>query len=248
MVIEISLNDLIRLCRFASLGKVIDGLLHNINGPLQNLGMDIEMMNNSLAGNGTSYDTLAKDIDIRLKRIEEEFERLRHLTKIASLRVSLENDYQECINLNDFLQHELSFLEANLYFKHNVHTELQLEDGLPQLNILPRGVPLSLSWFIHSFIEEMERQGIGDMILKAGSGHSGLEIILTTKGGDLSEKFIKLLDMENSSFELLRIENVEVEMILALEGLKSCGVSMRGQFEPSNSIVILTIPLVTSQE
>jgi len=245
-VIEISLNDLISLCRLASLGKVIDGMLHNINGPLQNLGMDIEMMNNSLAGNRPLHDALAKDIDIRLKRMEEEFERIRHLTKIASIRASIEDDYQECMNLHDFLHHELSFLEANLYFKHNVHTELQLEDGLPQLNILPRGVPLSLSWFIHSFIEEMERQGISDMILKAGSGHSGLEISLATKGGDLSEKFIKLLDTENSSFELLRNENVEVEMILALEGLKSCGVSMRGQFEPSNSIVMLTIPLVTS--
>ena len=106
MVIEISLNDLIRLCKFASLGKVIDGLLHNINGPLQNLGMDIEMMNNSLAGNGPFHDTLAKDINIRLKRMEEEFERIRHLTKIASMRASIEDDYQECMNLNEFLQHE----------------------------------------------------------------------------------------------------------------------------------------------
>jgi len=246
MVIEISLNDLISLCRLATLGKVIDGLLHNINGPLQNLGMDIEMMNNSLADKKPLHDSLAKEIDIRLKRMEEEFERIRHLTKIASMRASIEDDYQECMNLHDFLHHELSFLEANLYFKHNVHTELQLEDGLPQLNILPRGVPLSLSWFIHSFIEEMERQGISDMILKARYGHSGLELTLATKGGDLSEKFIKLLNTENSSFEPLRIENVEVEMILALEGLKSCGVSMRGQFEPSNSIVMLTIPLVIS--
>ena len=70
MVIEISLNGLIRLCRFASLGKVIEGLLHNINGPLQNLGMDIEMMNNSLAVNEPLHDALAKDIDIQWSRMD----------------------------------------------------------------------------------------------------------------------------------------------------------------------------------
>jgi len=245
-LVEISLNDLTRLYRLASLGKVIDGLVHNLNGPLQNLGMDMEMMNNFLMGKNQLHDGLAKDVGIRLKRMEEEFERIRRLIKTTSMRATLDDDYQECINLNDFLQQELSFLKANLYFKHNVHTELELEDGLPSLSILPRGVPLYLSWFIHSLIEEMERQKIRDLILKAGSGHSGLEIILTTKGENLSEKFMELLDMDSSSSELLKIENDEMGMILALEGLKSRGVSMRSQFEPSSSIIILTIPLVTS--
>ena len=47
VIVEISLKDLVKLYEFASIGKVINGLLHNLNGPLQNLGMYIELMNHS---------------------------------------------------------------------------------------------------------------------------------------------------------------------------------------------------------
>jgi C4-dicarboxylate-specific signal transduction histidine kinase len=40
---EISFKNLIELYKLASLGKVTGGLIHNINGPLQNIGLDLEM-------------------------------------------------------------------------------------------------------------------------------------------------------------------------------------------------------------
>lgn len=243
MLFEISLNDLIGLVRMASLGKLMNGLVHNLNGPLQNLGMDMEMMLHSLTGKGLSQDDLAKNMAIRLNRMEGECEHINHLIKTTSLRADPEDDYQRYANLNEFLEEELSFLEANLYFKHHVRKEIHLEDDLAALTNFPKGVAVPLSWFLHALAEELEKEKLETLILSAGSRDSGIEIILTIRGGNLSGKFMELLDQDISSSKPLKIENGNVIMILALEVLKSEGVSVTTQVEPSRSNIILGIPM-----
>ena len=41
MKIEISLKEMMEILKMASLGKLMSGLIHNLNSPLQNIGMDI---------------------------------------------------------------------------------------------------------------------------------------------------------------------------------------------------------------
>ena len=163
MLFEISLNDLIGLVRMASLGKLMNGLVHNLNGPLQNLGMDMEMMLHSLTGKGLSHDDLVKNMAIRLNRMEGEFEHINHLIKTTSLRADPEDDYQGYANLNEFLEEELSFLEANLYFKHHVRKEIHLEEDLASLTNFPKGVAMSLSWFLHALTEELEKEKLENL-------------------------------------------------------------------------------------
>ena len=243
MLLEISLNDLIGLVRIASLGKLMNGLIHNLNGPLQNLGMDMEMMLHSLTGKGLSRDDLAKNMVTRLNRMEGEFEHINHLIKTTSLKSDPENDYQGYANLNDFLEEELSFLDANLYFKHHVRKEIHLEDNLAALTNFPKGVGMPLSWFLHALAEELEKEELKSLTLSAGSRDSGLDIILTIEGGDLSGEFMEVLDQGISSSKPLKIENGNVIMILALEVLKSEGVSVTTQVEPSRSDIIFGIPM-----
>jgi len=250
VLFEISLNDLIGLVRMASLGKLMNGLVHNLNGPLQNLGMDMEMMlhsltgkGHSLTGKGLSHDDLAKNMAIRLNRMEGEFEHINQLIKTTSLKADPEDDYQGYANLNEFLEEELSFLEANLYFKHHVRKEIHLEDDLAVLTNFPKGVAMSLSWFLHALTEELEKEKLENLILSAGSCDSGIEIILTIEGRNLSGKFMELLDQDISSSKPLKIENDNVITILALEVLKSEGVSVATQVEPSKSDIILVIPM-----
>ena len=91
----------------ASLGKLIAGLLNNINGPLQNLGLDIEMANYSLKDGSKLDNEKAQNISSRLKRMEEEFERIDRLIKASSLKTSQDEDYNnKLMNLNDYLQQE----------------------------------------------------------------------------------------------------------------------------------------------
>ena len=242
MLAEIPLDNLIILYRMASLGKLINGLVHNLNGPLQALSMDLEMAEYSLINKREMDDNLAKNTGTRLKRMEEELENIKNLIKTTSIKANLDDDYQEQITLSRFLQQELSFLKANLYFKHNVHTELQLEDDLPLTGNLPEGVPLALSLFVQILIEEMERQKIKNLALKACSGDSGLEITFTTGGKNLSEEFIKLLSLKIPSSQPLRIETNNMATILILALFKLGGASVATHIEPSRSSINIKIP------
>ena len=242
-MVEISLKDLIKVYGLASIGKLVGGVIHNINGPLQNLGMDLEMLNLTSANHGLPESDMEKKIDNRLKRMNEEFESLIQLVKTASMKVNMMEDVEKYFNLNHFLQEEISFLKANLYFKHNVQMTIELADQSPLLGELPEGVPLSLSWFLQGLIEVVERHEIKKMGLKTISSPPVYQVILTTEGERLPDRFLALLEMDGSSSEILQIENEDVGMKLALFCIKTGGGSLTYQSEGSRSNIIFKIPI-----
>ena len=83
MLVEIPLNDLTKIYKLATLGKVIGGLIHNLNGPLQNLGLDIEMTNHLLNNKLPLDNDGINNILNRLKRMGEEFEKIDQLIKAS---------------------------------------------------------------------------------------------------------------------------------------------------------------------
>ena len=133
---KLSLNDLTQLFNLASLGKVTGGLIHNINGPLQNIGLDVEMSQYMLRKEGESNGS--SNIMVRLKRIEEELERLNSIIKTASSKITLSEDNLH--NFNEYLDQELFFLHTNLYYKHNVESSLELTEQSPLMNHLPEKI------------------------------------------------------------------------------------------------------------
>jgi hypothetical protein len=219
------------------------GLVHNINGPLQNLGMDMELMNLLLLGEGTLADNHVEDMSMRLKRMEAELERIKNIIKTLSVNAGRGEEHKKFLNVNDLLKRELSVFEANLYFKHNVHTEIQLQDDLPLLRDTPKDLELALSLFMQIIIEELESQQIKRLGLKTSFSHSGAEIMINTERENLSEHFMDLLNLAIPTSEPLKIVDHDVGMILVVALLKSAGVSVTGQAESSGSHIILTIPI-----
>ena len=76
MGIDLSLEQLAGLYQMGSLGKLINGLIHNLNGPLQNISMDMEMMTHSVRTAKWLPADLAESMIQRLKRMEREFDHI----------------------------------------------------------------------------------------------------------------------------------------------------------------------------
>ena len=243
-MIKLSINALIGLFKLASLGKQIGGLIHNINGPLQNLGLDIEMANYSLKEGSGLGDTDSDNLSVRLKRMEEEFERLNQVIKTCSIKVEHDDDMQnDLINFNEYLEQELSFLDTNLYYKHNVKTTLTLKDNPPLAGNLPEYSFLALGWFLQIFIEEVEREKINGITLKTEFNGSHLKLIIGTQGGSVSEKFIGLLNQEISYTEDLDVEGHEVGMLLVLIIYMTNGTTIKGAVGESGSDITIIFPI-----
>ncbi|MBN1102062.1 MAG: HAMP domain-containing histidine kinase [Deltaproteobacteria bacterium] len=243
MRVEIPLERLAELYRLVTLGRLIHGLVHNLNGPLQNLGMDMEMLEHSIKTDDRMPRDLTDPMVQRLRRMEGEFDQINRLIRSVSNRASLEGDYLEYGNLRVFMEEELSLLNANLYFKHNVQKEVLLEEGLPPLTMLPEMVTLSLAWFIQSLAEELEKARGKHFSLTARFLLSTLEITFSTEAGSLSSSFMQGLTKGIPSTGVFKVEEADLGQMLSVAWLKLSGVSFECSSDESGSVITLRVPV-----
>ncbi|MFC1821100.1 hypothetical protein ACFL9T_00195 [Thermodesulfobacteriota bacterium] len=238
---NIALNDLKNMVKAASLGKIMNGLVHNLNGPLQNISIEMEMIGQAIAREGQSDNI--KKLNTRINRMEEAFDHINELIRTIITKTEAADNYENDLKLNDFLQQELWFLEANLYYKHHVQTELDLDISIPNLNHLPDGFGEALAWLLYELVQELEKQEVKILRLRTTLRPSALEIGLTTSGGVLSEEFLGLLELDPSRSKSFRIFHDTAATILALTILKRCGVSFRVSTATTSSSIVLELPM-----
>ncbi|MGD9160933.1 MAG: hypothetical protein PVG39_21120 [Desulfobacteraceae bacterium] len=233
---ELSMDDLIRLLKLASLGKVTGGLIHNINGPLQNIGLDLEMSQYILRKDADSNNGSESDIMVRLKRIEEELERLNAMIKISSNKVmQADNGLQ---NFNEFIEQELSFLNTNLYFKHNVETTLQLDAPPPLTSLLPENSILAFQWLLQRVIEEVEKLRGNKLLIKTENEEGLYKINIGAEISRIPDSINNILkNTDLDSDELTAREN-ESDLMVILKIFNSEGIIIETVTGSSAGLVI----------
>ena len=242
MTINITWDTLMYLYKYAAFGRLVHGLIHNLNGPLHNLGMDIEMMHLFIAGNTELDIREANKITKRLERMGVEFEHIAQMVRTTSMRLNPDKDFDSFTSLKHFLEQELDFLNANLYFKHHVQTHLKVEEKLPPIATLQEDILISLRWFLQAVVEELEERKIKNLVLAAGTISSSIKLDVTTKGTSLSDQFMDDLESDLSSGQMDREER-NIGMRLAVGLMRSAGVGISGKNSADQSIICLKIPI-----
>jgi hypothetical protein len=241
MRIEMPLDRFIDLYRLVSVGKLIQGLVHNLNGPLQNLGMDMEMMQHTLGSDKRLPKDLSDSFLARLQRMETEFDQVNHLIKSAAMRVELEGDFLRSGDIKSLLEQEVSFLNADLYFKHNVRKEIQISEELTHVDGLPSELLHSLCWFVQAAVEEMEKGGAKNFGLSGRSTPSGLEICLLMEGETIGGTRMQDSPVDVPSGGPLKVED-GFGMALPLALMRVHGASTTCKRGPKRIEFTLTIP------
>lgn len=108
--------------RLAAIGLLASGIAHNINSPLMGIYGAAQLIK-------MKYPDL-NDIDGIITQVERINGIVRNL--MWKSRQEQETQPQE-INLNQLLQEELRFLEADLDFKHNVAKQYSFADNVPTI-------------------------------------------------------------------------------------------------------------------
>lgn len=148
-------KQVIQLSKLSSIGMLAQGIAHNLSSPLLIILGRAELMKekllqfrmklNSLSKDSAVIDPneaslLFKEYDQNVKDTEIIIENVVKLTEIIKnmMQKSRQDQAQDpqLLNLSDILKEELKFLEADLFFKHNVEKQYSLASDLP----LIRGV------------------------------------------------------------------------------------------------------------
>lgn len=123
--------------------KVIQGVVHNLNGPLQIAYIRAEQLQQNLQRLMEAAQSLGSDeledllsgmetkIQSCLSGLDDLNTQLRHLNSdLVSEGCSTVGD----VNINQVIEECLFLLNANMFFKHTVDKTVQLEDDIPILN------------------------------------------------------------------------------------------------------------------
>lgn len=114
--------ELINASRMAFLGLYSQGIIHNLNGPL-----------NSIVG----FSSLLLRENPRAEipqRIHQDAQRLSdQVATLGRQWLRTSRSSEGYININEILEEEAKFLEANLFYKHNVEKVFDLDPDLPPI-------------------------------------------------------------------------------------------------------------------
>ncbi|RPI78001.1 MAG: hypothetical protein EHM45_07150 [Desulfobacteraceae bacterium] len=241
MGIELTLNQMIQLYQSASLGKLMNGLVHNLNGPLQNLGIDLEMVIHALKGHEPAGRALPERFEERLLRMEKELENINSLIRATALRADQDDSWLNQLNLGNYLEQELSFLNADLYFKHQVHKKIEIDPNLPPLSALPKHLPQALCWLLQLFLEELEKQKIKEFGLKVTAGQTGPQVIISMESKKLPHSFLALLEQNIPLQGALQLSDHDLQLAMVLAVIKSNGAELEIKHQPHKFLLIINL-------
>jgi signal transduction histidine kinase len=174
--------------RLGYMGYFTQGLIHNINGPLQNISMLTEFVakGQDLARefvakrcsceNPEAYDAICAKQQQRLQQLAGQISTVVEMLRDFMWLHEVERNESE-MDLNLLIRKLIQVFRADLFFKHNVELELRLGDNLPLVKILGRHL---ISALVHLFNNAMT----------AVRGAQGKKLVIETK---LEEKTILLV-------------------------------------------------------
>ncbi|RKX59039.1 MAG: hypothetical protein DRP37_07115 [Thermodesulfobacteriota bacterium] len=129
----------------SKIGHLAKGIVHNLNGPIQILSMHIEMLKMDIAKDlkitestlalslpdtaANQLKELADNLQKRAERfsqMEEALSRMENMVNVITNRSQDGENGQMPLILNQVLEEELDFWNADLFFKHQVEKQLAL--------------------------------------------------------------------------------------------------------------------------
>jgi C4-dicarboxylate-specific signal transduction histidine kinase len=126
------MQDLLSSHPFARIGRYFGGIIHNLNGRLQCALLQVELLQMPLRVGTSPPDP--EQVERRLKNLTAELDCLSEMLRFWGQQVDYDSLVREgWVDVNQIVNKALTFMHADLFFKHQVSTEIHLQEGLPMI-------------------------------------------------------------------------------------------------------------------
>jgi signal transduction histidine kinase len=172
--------------RYSTLGSLVKGIIHNLNGSLQILSMHMELLQMMLGKRGDQWES---QVQHRMGQCLDQLDKFRMIVEtLAEKARHDEQDSPQSFNLNDLIEEELALLHHNLFFKHQVSVKRELATHLPLLTGYYIEFSEGLQNVLRNAIEAMEETERKELTLRTEFLGEFLEVGIGDTGCGVSEK------------------------------------------------------------
>lgn len=173
------------LSRSARVGSLIQGVSHNLNGVIQILSMEAEMIHRMtkrveegrLAPLREKVEHCLGQID-KLKAL---------LNNLQTLSASEEIQSSKKVHLNEVLEKVIAFFNHNLFFKHQVRVKKNFTSRMPAFEGEEADFEEGLSTLIENAIEAMEEAPQKLLTVTTRASHDSIQVVIGDTGCGVPE-------------------------------------------------------------
>ncbi|MCK4694116.1 MAG: HAMP domain-containing histidine kinase, partial [Candidatus Cloacimonetes bacterium] len=174
--------ELIKSNKLAEIGRRVEGIVHNINSPL-----------NTILG----YAQLIKKENKNQKDIEKIVEagkNIAHTVKGLLNKVRMDKSSMvRSVNINELINQELELCMHNLFFKHHVDLEVDLSDKLLEVKAVYGDISLCLSNLINNAIESLENRSDKYISVRTYQKENMVAIEIDDSGEGIKKENLELI-------------------------------------------------------
>ncbi|SPF32908.1 ATP-binding region, ATPase domain protein domain protein [Syntrophobacter sp. SbD1] len=177
-------------------GKFVQGFVHNVNGPLQNLTMLTEMLVSGLELQDRIFSTSAGENEKWSELLGKQRKRLAQMREqIANLAADLRefmqlHEIERCgteVDINALLTRMAKVFRSDLFFKHNIKSELRLAKNLPHVRVLGRDIVPAVFHLFHNAIAALRESPKKELIVETSLQDGEIVAKITDSGAGLPE-------------------------------------------------------------
>ena len=167
---------LIKTSKLAEIGKKVEGIVHNINSPLNSIFGHIQFIKKEI-GNSDDVD-----------KIISAGENISHTIK-GLLRKS-KHDFdtvKRLVSINEIVKQELDQCGHNLFFKHSVSLETDLSEGLPEIRVVRGDISQCVTNILNNSIESVKDSIDKDMFVRTYKTSNMVAVDIRDTGKGIEE-------------------------------------------------------------
>ncbi len=178
-------------------GKFVQGFVHNINGPLQNLTMLTEMLTSGLelqdrifesnCGENEKWSELLGKQQKRLVQLREQISNLASDLREFMQLHEIER-YGAEIDINALLKRMAKVFRSDLFFKHHVKSELRLERNLPHVKVLGRHLVPAIFHLFQNAVTAMKESSKKELVVETSMLDGQILVRITDSGCGLGKE------------------------------------------------------------
>jgi C4-dicarboxylate-specific signal transduction histidine kinase len=172
--------------RHSTLGSLVKGIIHNLNGSLQVLSVQLELLQRTLLKEG---DKISPSFNVKTGQCLEQLDKMRALLEtLMEKGVHDDQEGPQPIHLNDLLEEEVALQHHHLFFKHHIQVVKSFSRPLPPLRGSYLDFAQALSNLIQNAVEAMAQTPTKELGLATFVRDDQVQVMIRDTGCGISEE------------------------------------------------------------